>query len=268
VDGGGVMAWCPVGGNVTAGNLTVRDVTLNGGAGPAILIFQTFSLALENVTASATQGLGTMPIGGSWPMRAENCTFSGADAAVVLWQHIGSFRDLNVPQAGVDGVRARGGVVGFERTFVGRVSAGTTSIFRFVGDDDGGEWTVRTLLVDNEDFAGSPSEAVVSATAGTWHGGALILEDLNVSRVDAPASFVRLDGIGAAGNRQLGEVRAKGLRSYLGCQTGLSVGPMLNWQGTFDMSALAPMTAAPAAPLAPNPAAAMIRITPYAVRSL
>jgi hypothetical protein len=219
----------------------VEGLRAEGRLQPAIFLGQHYDFKVADVEATSSHGqaLGALPVGPSYPLVSERCKFSGADAGVVLFQHLGEFRSLQVPQAGVGGVRAFGGDLTFDRAYVWRLSAGTDSVFRFVGHTDGGNFTIRNLQVDNEELPG-PGTAVVDFTAGTWKRGALTLSDLQVARVDAPAAFVRLDSLGLdGGNREPYQVRAEGLRSYTGCPVALRVDGGHGWEGSFDATTLA-----------------------------
>jgi hypothetical protein len=252
-----LLWWTPQMRPWNTSDTTVENVTFTGGIQATVQLHAHYALRLTGVNATGGQGVGALPYGPCYPILFERCRLQGTDAALVLRTHLGTVRDLEIPVCGVDAVRAFGGDLVFDRVWLWRTCPETRSLFRFLGHDDGGNYAVRGVQCDNEERAGEPLVSVVDCTAGPYKRGRLSVDGLQVARCDA-ATFLRLDGAGLDGQREPWQVDARGIQSYIPCESPLRIDGKLNWYGTVDLRAFAARPGM--APAVANPAAARVTV--------
>lgn len=247
--GAGVGFWLVNGGGASA-NLKVRDLRLTGGIQQALAIGCCFGVDLIGVTASGSslQGIGSIPYGNTYPVRMERCLVGGFDCAYYGWEQLLWARDTVVSLTGRDGLRTSGGSYSWDGAFFGESIPTAQTFFRQIANAYGGSFTAKNVLIDNE--GGGPSVAIIEVEQSPYCPNAVVVDNISISTLRAPASFVHLIGHRTATSKEIyrvGKASLTNLHCYEGStQPGLLVNGGVgepaqgigSWFGTCDLSSI------------------------------
>lgn len=198
LDGDSVLHWLP---RVTGTNTDTARVKITGvnclGSGVTLLIGRHLGLTLvDSSFAGGAQGVGSMPLAYSWPLRIDGCAFAGYDAAVCLKDQTVNVRatDLEIGPSG-QALRLTGTGGVWENVLVYPPRAGAKVAVSFVGNDDGSNLTLRGVSVDNEEGT-NYSRAIVEAEQGFRMPSRISVDGLGVAAAAPGVPVFRLVGHG------------------------------------------------------------------------
>lgn len=233
-----------------AGDYPTTAFRLNGvhlrSRGQAPLVFSNFVKARVTdvkLDGGCSQGLATINTGGNYVLTLRDAQIDATDAAVSVEYMMLHASDIYCNVAGRDTLRARGAVTTWENVFLGDAQPHTRSFFRFPCSAAAAKHVVRNADVDNE--SGPPLEAVVVAEQANFGFTRLTLDNVDASRCEAPAAFVKLLGLGAA--FPPARVHARGLSTFDRRAGTVLRADGTGWGGTVDASEFLRPAGTPAA---------------------
>ncbi len=229
--------WIPSKRVRTSANLALRDLQVWSGLQQAIAVGEIFGLKIENVHAGhGLQGIGSVSLGITYPVTLRGCSLYGHDAAYFGYQQILYASENVLGLTGRQGIRICGGTTSWDRTMATFMSGHTESFMHFVVAEAGQIHRVTDMLVDNE--AGDIKRAIIECEQGANCPTRLVVDGLDVSRLNEEAALIRLTGFGIDAAHRKARLEVRNLTIFLGeSKVALRVDGQ-GWYGTFDASSL------------------------------
>lgn len=248
--GSGVGFWIPVKLRPPSSKLALRDLTISTYVQQAVAVGASFGVDLTNITvpAQSLQGVGSIPVFCTYPVRMQNCTIGGLDCAYYGWEQLLTARDTVVSLTGKDGLRTSGGSFLWDGVLMTFSQPYTETFFRQYGNGYGGSFAAKNVLIDNE--SGTPGVAVIEVDQSPYVPNKVIVDNVNVSTLNAPAALVHLVGGRTDANGNLfpvGSATITNLQCFAGVGAGANVllvdggvtsgvGGVGSWNGTIDLN--------------------------------